>query len=118
MLKILLSVQSVCKSRSGFFECTDKYVSAMSYCYFPSEREIVTKVDRFNKNFMNLFCAYEEDNFALFEMEGEGMKCVQQSMNEIKTCANKAVFAVTERFLAKWIESEHFSYAMEPEDCT
>lgn len=111
------SVQRVCKARSTFFGCMDKYISTVSKCYFPSEMDYVHKADRLVKNMLDLVCAEEGDNFAVFEPEGEGMKCVQQSITEIKTCANKAVYAVTERFLVKWIENEHFSFAMEAEDC-
>lgn len=89
----------------------------MSYCLFPGEMEYVHKFDQINKNYMDLICANEADNFALFEPEGEGMKCIEQNMMEIKTCANKAVYAVSERLLQKWIENEHFSFTMEPEDC-
>lgn len=77
----------------------------------------VHKVDNINKNLLNLVCANEEDNFALFDAEGDGLKCVQQSLEEIKTCSNKAAYAVTERFLQKWIENEHYNFDMEPEDC-
>lgn len=77
----------------------------------------VHKVDRINKNLLDLVCSNEEDNFALFDAEGEGEKCVKQSEMEIKTCTNKAIYAVTERFLHKFIENEHFDYTFGPEDC-
>lgn len=79
--------------------------------------DFVHKVDRINKNLLNLVCSNDEDNFAIFSVEGDGLKCVQSSFAEIKTCANKAVFSVTERLLEKWIENEHFNCGMETEDC-
>jgi len=109
--------KAVCPARSGFFECTDKYIDSISSCYFQKEMDLVHKLDRMNKNLLNAFCAHEADDFALFELEGEGMKCVHQSMTELRTCSNKALYAFTERFLAKWIENEHFDYRFDAEDC-
>lgn len=74
-------------------------------------------MDRIVKNMVDLICVNKEDDFALFDVNGEGHQCLGSSQVQIKTCANKAVFSVTERIIEKWIENEHFQFTTEAEDC-
>lgn len=76
--------------------------------------EIYQKVQRIERNLMELICAQEENDFAILD---GGQQCIASSLVEIKTCANKAIYLVAKRLLEKWIENEHFELKMVAEDC-
>lgn len=107
----------MCAKRSGFFECVETHSDAFYRCFYPSEVELAQKVNRIAKNMVDLVCSNDEDDFALFDSNGEGQRCVVSNQVEMKTCANKAVYSVAKRIIEKWIENEHFEFEMEPEDC-
>lgn len=111
------SVHRVCTKRTGFFVCNDKYLAEMPGCYFASEMEIFRKIDQINKNMLNMICANDENDYAIFAVRGEGEHCLTSNRVKIMTCANKALLSVTQRLLEKWIENEHFNSEMETDDC-
>lgn len=114
---IFFTIQRACTKRSGFFGCIDKYVSEVSGCYYPSELEIIRKMDKIVKNLVGLICSNDGNDFALLDVDGEAQQCLQSSQVEVMTCANKAVHSVAQRILEKWIEYEHFKFETESEDC-
>lgn len=89
----------------------------MPGCYFASEMEIFRKIDRINKNMLDMICANDANDYAIFAVRGEGEHCLTSNRVKIMTCANKALHAVTQRMLEKWIENEHFTFDMETDDC-
>lgn len=95
----------------------DNYSDGFYSCFYPSEKDIAQKMDRIVKNMLSLVCVNDENDFALFDANGEGQRCVDSKQIEMKTCANKAIFLVAKRIIEKWIENEHFKFEMEPEDC-
>lgn len=95
----------------------DNYSEAFYSCFYPSEKDIARKADKVFKNMINLVCSNDENDFALFGVNGEGQKCVELNYIEMKACANKATYSIVKRLLEKWIENEHFKFEMEPEDC-
>lgn len=74
-------------------------------------------MDKIAKSMVGLMCKSDENDFALFDVNGEGQRCIESSQIQILTCVNKALYSVTQRILEKWIENEHFNFEVEAEDC-
>lgn len=66
---------------------------------------------------LELICTYDENDFAFYDVDGEGGQCIESKKVEIRTCANKAIYLAAKRVLEKWIESEHFKFGTEADDC-
>lgn len=66
---------------------------------------------------LDLICSNDENDFAIFNVKGEGEHCLSSNRVKIMTCANKALYSVTQRIIEKWIENEHFMFEMEAADC-
>lgn len=116
--KILFySIQRVCTKRSELYNCANKYIQDVSGCLYPSENEIYGKADRISRNLLELICAQDENDFALFNADSELQKCAESNQFKIRTCVNKSIYSVAKRLLEKLIESEHFAFEMEAEDC-
>lgn len=62
-----------------------------------------------------LICANEKNDFIVFDEKN--LQCISSGQVALKTCANKSLYLLIKRLVEKWIESEHFKFEMEPEDC-
>lgn len=69
------------------------------------------------QNMLELICSNDENDFALFDVNGEGQECFESSQIEIMTCVNKAIYLFAKRIIEKLIENEHFKFELEAEDC-
>lgn len=107
----------MCPKRSEFFGCIDTNSEALYRCFYPSEIEFARKTERTLKNMLDLICAYDGNDFAFYDVNGEGGQCIESKKVEIRTCANKAIYLAAKRVLEKWIESEHFKFGTEADDC-
>ena len=67
---------------------------------------------------LDLICATDKNNnFALFDVRGEGERCLTSNRVKIMTCANKALYSLAKRIVEKIIENEHFEFEMDDADC-
>lgn len=87
-------------------------------CSFPSEIEKESQWRKIFKSIANSVCSNGGADLAsLVSRDGDGRKCITINKDEIKTCRNKAAYTFLKRILTKFIESEHFEFKMNNEDC-
>lgn len=62
-------------------------------------------------------CANDKNVSAVLNGELLGEQCLIQNIDKVMTCRNKAVYAVANRIVEKWIENDHIETKMDAEDC-
>lgn len=66
---------------------------------------------------LELICTNDDNDFSIFNANGEGERCLVSNRVKIMTCTNKAFYSVIKRIVEKLIENEHIEFGMDAADC-
>lgn len=107
---------SACRQRHGPIKCVETFMGVDAQCSFPSEIETDNSTFNIVRNILDLVCE-NDGNDLITLIFRQRLRCFKEHVDDVKTCANKALYAIVKRFIVKLIESETFEFKMDAEDC-
>ncbi|XP_037042538.1 uncharacterized protein LOC119078912 [Bradysia coprophila] len=109
-------IKTLCRTRHVAFKCVDNSMEVNAQCSFPSEIEFDNSIRRIVYGLLDVTCANDGNDFISL-ITGQGRQCLQENLNELKTCQYKEIHAILKGLIVKLIEYERFEWKMDADDC-